>query len=84
MTYVICNHLRAPDLYTESIESSCEFRALHCENTYDEFMAGNCWDPSDYIEMGIKADEYAPPKDVINQRYYALTSDDNPFCGKDI
>lgn len=82
--FVICNHLRAPDLFTESIESSCPFTALRCEASYDEFTAGNCWDPMDYIEMGIHADKYVPAKGVTNARYYAVTSDgkdDQPFCG---
>ncbi|CAD6230542.1 GSCOCG00006810001-RA-CDS, partial [Cotesia congregata] len=38
----ICNHVRAIKLFTESINSNCQFTAYECDS-YDNFIEGNCF-----------------------------------------
>ncbi|XP_043197105.1 pancreatic triacylglycerol lipase-like isoform X1 [Amphibalanus amphitrite] len=39
--FIGCNHLRAYEFFTESINSDCPFLAIEC-NSYEQFAAGEC------------------------------------------
>ena len=96
--YLVCSHLRAIDLFTESFHSSCPFLAVDCAS-YSDFLSGRCRcnpDINNCFYMGYKADQLVSFNmnqsntdtaiQHVNQpeqtRAYLITSASPPFCRK--
>ncbi|KAK3612365.1 hypothetical protein CHS0354_011085 [Potamilus streckersoni] len=78
---VACNHLRAIDYFTESINSVCPFQGYNCDN-YEDFKQGICMPCSEdgCGYMGFHADRVKPPAGTTNVKYFLDTGDSKPFC----
>jgi len=78
-----CSHMRAADLYIETIRSSCNFLSHKCEN-YEEFEQGNCVscapDNTGCAFMGFHADEYIEKNTTEDVRFYGYTDGEEPYC----
>jgi len=80
--YVICDHMRAPELYTASVLSSpvCPMRAFPCKSMYD-FERGYCFKCASEScpSMGFYADE---TRGLATGKHFLYTSGSMPFCGE--
>ncbi|XP_044578990.1 pancreatic lipase-related protein 2-like [Cotesia glomerata] len=92
---MVCNHLRAVKLFTESINSNCQFTAYECDS-YDNFIEGECFSYKNnnslsYAIMGYHADKSLALKQrsvvgksitdsLIGSKFFISTGDRNPFC----
>ncbi|XP_071505645.1 pancreatic triacylglycerol lipase-like [Diadema antillarum] len=81
--FVVCNHLRSYELFIESIDSqSCSMTAMRCDDaTYDDFLAGRCYDQTQTIIMGNPTDPSLASSGEVNVQYYVQTRHESPFCG---
>ncbi|XP_068244008.1 pancreatic triacylglycerol lipase-like [Palaemon carinicauda] len=56
-----CDHRRAVELFTDSIESQCPFMAFRCDS-YDDYISGKCLscgnDGTGCAPMGVNADTW--------------------------
>ncbi|XP_054764763.2 pancreatic triacylglycerol lipase-like [Lytechinus pictus] len=83
VSFVACNHLRSYELFTESINTQCPFTAMRCDGyTYEEYLAGKCFDQSQTIALGYHADRNAISSAEENAIFYMRTTDETPFCGE--
>ncbi|XP_061175776.1 pancreatic lipase-related protein 2-like [Saccostrea echinata] len=81
--FIACNHLRAYEYFTESINSVCPFEAYSCDS-YDHFkdgtchldcsVAGNCG------KMGYHAGELKSVKSAVGKKYFLKTTTRDPYC----
>lgn len=80
-SYVACNHLRAIDYYTESINSACPFHAFQCDN-FDDFKSGLCMPCTGNHcgIMGYHSDRVKPSRGTTHVKYYLKTGSSGPFC----
>ncbi|XP_037078473.1 LOW QUALITY PROTEIN: pancreatic triacylglycerol lipase-like [Pollicipes pollicipes] len=64
--FIGCNHLRAYEFFTESINSQCGFMAVECDS-YDKFAQGECGicspDHGNCHRLGYHADRHLTPLD---------------------
>ncbi|XP_062571557.1 inactive pancreatic lipase-related protein 1-like [Saccostrea cucullata] len=71
---IACSHMRAIDFFTESINSSCEFKAYLC-TSYLEFYSGKCKSCANGCNrMGFHADKN------VHGKFYLQTNAAPPFC----
>lgn len=69
-----CSHMRAIPYFTESINSSCQFKAFKCTD-YDAFLNGKCTSCSTGCNrMGYHASKNTQGK------FYLQTNSKSPFC----
>ncbi|KAI8494199.1 hypothetical protein Bbelb_279590 [Branchiostoma belcheri] len=74
-----CSHTRAIELFTESINSPCEFTAYPC-SSWDDYEAGECTDCDGSCSvMGFHADKHGGAGLL-----YLNTNDKDPFCLTDV
>lgn len=80
--FVICDHMRAPELYTASVLASpvCPMRAFPCKSMYD-FERGYCFKCAgdSCPSMGFHADE---TQGLSKGKHFLYTSGSMPFCGE--
>lgn len=76
-----CNHLRAFEYFTESINSVCPFEGYQCRD-YQSFEKGLCMPCSGERcgFMGFHADRVKPTLGQQNVGYYLDTGDKKPYC----
>ncbi|XP_002758822.1 phospholipase A1 member A isoform X2 [Callithrix jacchus] len=83
--YLLCDHMRAVDLYISVLENSCPLMAFPCAS-YKAFLAGHCLDCFNpfllscpriglVIQGGVKIEPL--PKEV---KVYLLTTSSAPYC----
>ncbi|CAG5122855.1 unnamed protein product, partial [Candidula unifasciata] len=77
---ITCSHIRAHQLYSESINSPCPFTAFRCASEAD-FKAKRCQgcQNADCSRMGFHADKFKPPPGQIFS-YFLRTADKPRFC----
>lgn len=91
----ICDHTRAIKLFTESINSKCQFIAHECP-TYEDFIEGKCFlcNSTNSLNcgiMGYHADKspallrkLTPEESAINRilkpKFFISTGDKYPYC----
>ncbi|XP_078670851.1 pancreatic triacylglycerol lipase-like [Branchiostoma floridae x Branchiostoma belcheri] len=74
-----CSHTRAIELFTESINSPCEFTAYPC-SSWDDYEAGECTDCDGSCSvMGFHADKHGGAGLL-----YLNTNEKDPFCLTDV
>ena len=82
MNDIACDHMRAPDLYIDSMShqtSQCPVRSYRCHD-WDQFTRGNCMKCDNGCpEMGHNAIKY---KGKAGGTFYLYTNEQQPFCGK--
>jgi len=82
---VTCNHARAEDLYSESVEGQ-EFTGFACKN-YDSFVKGRCF-PCGTENGGVECRSAGWPLNTTHierlrkQKLFFLTLPSHPFAGK--
>lgn len=84
--FIGCNHIRAYEFFTESVNSDCPFYGFVCD-TYDNFSVGRCpWgcgpDRSLCSPMGLKADKWKKFAGEEPVKMFLHTSNTEPFCSK--
>ncbi|KAH3693794.1 hypothetical protein DPMN_081232 [Dreissena polymorpha] len=73
---VACSHMLVLDLFTESINSNCNFRAQPCSRRAD-FQAGRCNTcGAGCANMGYSSNGQQPR----NGTYYLSTNGKSPYC----
>ncbi|XP_041365322.1 inactive pancreatic lipase-related protein 1-like [Gigantopelta aegis] len=73
---ISCSHGRSHDLFTESINSRCSFKAHRCSN-WASYEAGTCHGcPGGCPHMG-----YDAALSGARGSYYLSTTQESPFCG---
>ncbi|KAH3698226.1 hypothetical protein DPMN_085745 [Dreissena polymorpha] len=73
---VACSHMRVLDLFTESINSNCHFRAHPCSSRSD-FQAGRCNTcGTGCANMGYNSNSKQPRRGT----YYLSTNGQSPYC----
>ncbi|CAL4075260.1 unnamed protein product, partial [Meganyctiphanes norvegica] len=83
--HIGCNHIRAYEYFTESINSMCPFMAIECAS-WEAYWIGNCWecgtDWSKCNRMGAHADSYLNYTVPVepHKTMYLMTGDKSPFC----
>ncbi|XP_071033541.1 pancreatic triacylglycerol lipase [Parasteatoda tepidariorum] len=82
--FIGCNHIRAYEFFTESVNSDCPFYGYVCD-TYDNFSVGKCpWgcgpDQSLCAPMGLRADKWKKFKTEESVKMFLHTSNTEPFC----
>lgn len=91
---VACNHVRAIKLFTESINSKCQYVAHEC-GSYSSFLKGECFSCKSNNSlacgvMGYHADT-SPAlvkrlqmgqdmSDLLGSKFYFSTGKDDPYC----
>lgn len=93
---VACNHVRAIKLFTESINSKCQYIAHEC-SSYTTFLKGECFsckgnDSLNCAIMGYHADaspallkRRAIKQDVsslLGSKFFFNTGKEDPYCSK--
>lgn len=73
---VICDHMRAPEFYIESVKNQCSWRAHPCKSLEDCERGRYTRCNSGCSSMGYGADK---PKRT--GRFYLKTTANAPFCG---
>ncbi|XP_018335884.1 pancreatic triacylglycerol lipase [Agrilus planipennis] len=90
---VACNHIRALKLFTDSINSQCQYVAQQCPS-YEHFVAGKCFGcksgGGNCAIMGYHADaspmlenEVSPQTqlmDMVGSKFFTMTGSEFPFC----
>lgn len=84
--FIGCNHIRAYEFFTESVNSDCPFYGFVCD-AYDNFSVGKCpWgcgpDRSLCAPMGLKADKWRRFAGDEPVKMFLHTSNTEPFCSK--
>lgn len=76
--WLACSHYRSMELFTESIHTSCPFRAYKCKS-YTDFDKGLCsyCPPGGCPSMGWNSEDYKQEQQGV---YYARTNDASGFC----
>ncbi|EDV23023.1 uncharacterized protein TRIADDRAFT_57866 [Trichoplax adhaerens] len=75
---VCCDHNRAQQLFTESIDKSCSLIAYPCNN-YQDFLHGKCMKCNGKCaSMGYHAIDYSHIH--FKQRLFILTDPEKPYC----
>uniref|UniRef100_A0A4Q8K3J2 U54-Liphistoxin-Lsp1a_1 n=1 Tax=Liphistius sp. SGP-2016 TaxID=1905180 RepID=A0A4Q8K3J2_9ARAC len=79
-----CNGVRAPDLFTESVNMDCPFYGFACDS-YGNFSAGHCYegcgtDMSKCAPMGFKADEWLRFSSYEPVTMFLETGIAEPYC----
>ncbi|GFR17835.1 pancreatic triacylglycerol lipase, partial [Trichonephila clavata] len=82
--FIGCNHIRAYEFFSESINSDCPFYGYVCD-TYDNFSTGKCpWgcgpDDSMCAPMGLKAEKWKKFARDEPVKMFLHTSNTEPFC----
>ncbi|XP_013794398.2 pancreatic triacylglycerol lipase-like [Limulus polyphemus] len=81
--FVGCNHIRAYEFFSESINTDCPFFGYKC-NSFANFTAGvctdGCGDGSFCAPMGFKADKWQRFKKAQPVKMYLITGNVRPFC----
>ncbi|XP_035211608.1 pancreatic triacylglycerol lipase-like isoform X2 [Stegodyphus dumicola] len=82
--FIGCNHIRAYEFFTESVNSDCPFYGYVCDN-YENFSVGKCpWvcgpDVSLCAPMGLKADKWKKFAEDEPVKMFLHTSNTEPFC----
>ncbi|GFT07446.1 pancreatic triacylglycerol lipase [Nephila pilipes] len=82
--FIGCNHIRAYEFFSESINSDCPFYGYVCD-TYDNFSTGKCpWgcgpDESMCAPMGLKAEKWKKFARDEPVKMFLHTSNTEPFC----
>jgi Lipase len=77
----LCSHARAVDLFVESLDPSCSFKAFPCPGLRSfgrDFIHGNCFTCDGGVcgEMGPLA-----PQRVGRGQLYFVTRATKPYCG---
>ena len=74
----IANHMRAVELYRESIGSPSRFLSWKCSETYEEFVSGDrvCAETSQKIPMGEHSTDQGTPAEGL---YYLTTAGQSPY-----
>ncbi|XP_065173787.1 uncharacterized protein [Atheta coriaria] len=73
----LCNHRRAYKFFTDSVSPRCHFPAFPCES-YDDFLAGNCFPCTDERKCGNMG--YYADRSKGRGQLYLITRDEEPFC----
>lgn len=77
---VCCDHNRAQQLFTQSIDKSCHLKAYPCNN-YQDFLNGECMQCNgNCISMGYHAVDHRHIDS--HQGLFITTGAEKPFCGK--
>jgi len=79
---VACNHFRAVDFYTGSIQG-CDYTGFECDN-YDAFVKGRCFPCKDGENGGVECRKLGwslKTGQAAAQPLYLLTLPEPPFCG---
>ncbi|XP_048582758.1 inactive pancreatic lipase-related protein 1 isoform X2 [Nematostella vectensis] len=78
INYVICDHMRAPEYYAESVTTTCPMLAFPC-TSMDDFERGYCFDCENRPcpSVGYNAGKR---KGVATGKHFSLTNADKPFC----
>ncbi|XP_057318014.1 pancreatic lipase-related protein 2-like [Microplitis mediator] len=96
LLFSICDHIRAIELFTESINSKCQFIAYEC-HSYEKYLAGECFPSAGnksslgYGIMGYHADKspalvqrlsMGQPAigSLIESKFFISTGDKDPYC----
>ncbi|KAG1667491.1 Pancreatic triacylglycerol lipase [Nymphon striatum] len=79
-----CNHMRAMDYFTESINTDCPFTGFQCEN-WKKFEDGQCIncgsDGHRCAPLGFHSIDYRQKsKNEHGANYYLKTNEESPFC----
>jgi len=74
----VANHMRAVELYRESIGSPSRFISWKCSETYEEFVSGDrvCAETSQKIPMGEHSTDQGTPAEGL---YYLTTAGQSPY-----
>ncbi|CAG9760514.1 unnamed protein product [Ceutorhynchus assimilis] len=85
--YLACNHVRAHQVFLDSINPKCSYLSVACTSIQD-FIDGKCWDCGEYGERCIKFGFYGQKH--YNKFYgngmnfslnqYLITGGEKPFC----
>ncbi|XP_064624490.1 pancreatic lipase-related protein 2-like [Lineus longissimus] len=78
--YVACSHIRAHDLFMDSINTQCPYTSYRCDS-YENFKTGKCFSclSDSCSSMGMKAGETKRPGTGV--KYFLETAGSAPFCG---
>ncbi|XP_039455579.1 phospholipase A1 member A isoform X1 [Oreochromis aureus] len=87
-SYVICDHMRALDVYISALNSSCPLMGIPCSN-YEDFLNGRCMDCHVFRGkcpvIGLSENSgisISPiPKE---QKLFLLTTSSQPYCAHHI
>lgn len=79
-----CSGVRAPDLFTESVNMDCPFYGFQCDS-YANFSSGHCYqgcgsDMSRCAPMGFKADEWLRYTSYEPVTMFLETGNQEPYC----
>ncbi|XP_052686466.1 pancreatic triacylglycerol lipase-like [Crassostrea angulata] len=81
--FIACNHLRAYEYFTESINSQCPFEGYSCDS-FDHFQDGtchlDCTVPGGCGKMGYHADELKSVKSAYGKKFFMKTTSRAPYC----
>lgn len=85
--YLSCNHLRAHQIFLDSIRPKCTYLSIAC-NSIQDFTAGKCWDCGKYGERCLKFGYHgykhynkfygSGMNSSLNQ--YLITGSKAPYC----
>lgn len=82
-TSVVCNHLRAWQLFLESLRASktgCEFLSYPCPGGWSSFEKGNCF-AANCTDQTCSKMGYLANKSKNLGPLFLVTRDSSPFCG---
>ncbi|XP_065226686.1 pancreatic triacylglycerol lipase-like [Planococcus citri] len=82
-TSLVCNHLRAWQLFLESLKSEktgCEFFSFPCPGGWNSFEKGNCF-PTDCADQSCGKMGYHAAESRFLGPLFLATRDSSPFCG---
>ncbi|XP_063355121.1 phospholipase A1 member A [Pelmatolapia mariae] len=87
-SYVICDHMRALDVYMSALNGSCPLMGIPCSN-YEDFLKGRCMDCDNFRGkcpvIGLSENSgisISPiPKE---QKLFLLTTSSQPYCAHHI
>ncbi|KAG8176542.1 hypothetical protein JTE90_014886 [Oedothorax gibbosus] len=82
--FIGCNHIRAYEFFTESVNSDCPFFGFACDS-YDSFSSGHCpygcgGGGELCAPMGLRADGWARHKRKDPVKMFLHTANTEPFC----
>ena len=81
--YFICDHMRCPEYFTETISGKCTMHGYYCKSQSD-LQSGRCVPGSseEVPVMGYDADKHRNDKRLFFKKYYMMTNTAPSFCGK--
>ncbi|XP_071491614.1 pancreatic lipase-related protein 2-like [Diadema antillarum] len=79
--YVACNHIRAVELFTASINQAgpCPNMAFNCTREWDDYNEGLCYGDGE-VKMGWYANLYQPQDGATEVVYQLNTVETSPYC----